>query len=170
MNVAWATWRVMAETCVFWWDGICVSLDGKRCSGGHACPSLPLPVACSEQKHRQTHTPKPYFLEYEWSSNTSLKRHLSQASTQALKRWILIFAVVWQIDTVFTNICRHSMIKQMPPVLQQNARFIFYFTHKYLCCSVFESCWVRAVKQPLQPAEPGALPVHGTSSPIWAQR
>lgn len=91
-SVAWATWRAMAETSVFWWAGICVSLVGKRPSGGCASPSFLSAVTCSEWKHGQTHTPKPYFLEYEWSSNTSLKRDLSQASTRALKPWILIFA------------------------------------------------------------------------------
>lgn len=111
-SVAWATWRAMAETCLLWWAGICVSLVGKTLSGGCASPSLPSAVASSEWKHGQIHTPKPWFLEYEWSSNTSLKRNLSQASPQALKCWILIFAVVWQLDAVFTNISRHSMIKK----------------------------------------------------------
>lgn len=120
---------------------VCLWLERDVQDSAQYIPLTSLSCACSEQKHGQTHTPKPNFLEYEWSSSTSLKRDFSQASTLALKRWILIFAVVWQLDAVFTNICRHSMIKQMPPVLQKNAWFISCFTHKYLCCSVFESCW-----------------------------
>lgn len=98
------------------------------------------------------------------------KKELFQASTQALKQWILVFAVVWQIDAVFTNICRHSMVKQMPPVLQKmHDLFSISHTNIYAVLALRAAEWEQWSSLSNRLGL-GALAVRNTSSSVWAQR